>query len=108
MTTTFELEDGEYYYEDAEYSEHAIGLLVNHKLAKPYEVNILYIEGEGCVHLVGHARLHSLSDAITYYTRQIEMWEFHEKCTCKDCPDNQTCKWAWDGYNTDGDCLAMK
>ena len=28
--------------------------------------------------------------------------------TCNDCTDNKTCKYAWDLYNTDGDCLASK
>lgn len=28
--------------------------------------------------------------------------------TCVDCPDNDKCEWAWDLYNTDGDCLALK
>lgn len=28
--------------------------------------------------------------------------------TCEDCPHNDDCEWAWDLYNTDGDCLAMK
>ena len=28
--------------------------------------------------------------------------------TCFRCDDNATCKWAWDPYNTDGDCLARK
>ena len=29
-------------------------------------------------------------------------------CTCDDCEDNKECKYAWDMYNTDGDCLAGK
>jgi hypothetical protein len=28
--------------------------------------------------------------------------------TCWNCSDNGTCPWAWDPYNTDGDCLADK
>ena len=30
--------------------------------------------------------------------------------TCEDCPHNGDgdCEWAWDLYNTNGDCLAMK
>lgn len=28
--------------------------------------------------------------------------------TCQECPHNGTCDLAWDLYNTDGDCLAMK
>jgi hypothetical protein len=31
-----------------------------------------------------------------------------EWTTCFRCPDNATCQWAWDPYNTDGDCLASK
>ncbi len=28
--------------------------------------------------------------------------------TCDDCPSRRTCEWAFDVYNTDGDCLAEK
>ena len=28
--------------------------------------------------------------------------------TCHECPDEKTCKYAWDLYNTNGDCLAYK
>lgn len=28
--------------------------------------------------------------------------------TCKDCEDNNTCPFAWDAYNTYGDCLMEK
>ena len=28
--------------------------------------------------------------------------------TCNRCVDANTCRWAWDLYNTDGDCLANK
>lgn len=28
--------------------------------------------------------------------------------TCDDCPARWTCEWAFDPYNTDGDCLAEK
>ena len=31
-----------------------------------------------------------------------------EDTTCWRCVDNATCKYAWDPYNTDGDCLADK
>jgi len=31
-----------------------------------------------------------------------------ERMTCTTCADNQTCEFAWDLYNTDGDCLAVK
>ncbi len=33
-----------------------------------------------------------------------------EEITCDDCPSAKdgTCEWAWDVYNTDGDCLAVK
>lgn len=27
---------------------------------------------------------------------------------CDDCPDANKCEWAFDPYNTDGDCLATK
>lgn len=25
--------------------------------------------------------------------------------TCSRCPDKETCVWAWDPYNKDGDCI---
>lgn len=28
--------------------------------------------------------------------------------TCEECGDNDTCPFAFDLYNTDGDCLALK
>ena len=28
--------------------------------------------------------------------------------TCNKCEDVNTCKFAWDPYNTNGDCLASK
>ena len=31
-----------------------------------------------------------------------------DKFTCDDCPARYTCEWAFDIYNTDGDCLADK
>lgn len=31
-----------------------------------------------------------------------------DKCTCNDCPDKDHCEFAFDLYNTQGDCLAMK
>jgi len=31
-----------------------------------------------------------------------------ERCTCHTCLSNKTCEFAYDPYNTDGDCLAMK
>ena len=31
-----------------------------------------------------------------------------EDTTCWRCEDKDSCPWAWDPYNTDGDCLADK
>lgn len=28
--------------------------------------------------------------------------------TCDDCPSAVDCRYAWDDYNTNGDCLAVK
>ena len=30
------------------------------------------------------------------------------KCTCTNCPENKSCLYAFDAYNTNGDCLAEK
>lgn len=34
-------------------------------------------------------------------------WEIDE-FTCDKCPDRYTCEYAFDMYNTNGDCLANK
>lgn len=31
-----------------------------------------------------------------------------ESMTCSKCSESGTCEFAWDLYNTDGDCLASK
>jgi len=31
-----------------------------------------------------------------------------ESMTCYKCPEAESCRFAWDPYNTDGDCLAAK
>lgn len=31
-----------------------------------------------------------------------------EDLTCNGCTEVDTCKYAWDYYNTNGDCLAIK
>lgn len=31
-----------------------------------------------------------------------------KNCTCNDCPSRETCEWAYDPFNVDGDCLAEK
>ena len=31
-----------------------------------------------------------------------------EELTCFNCPVNKDCEFAFDLYNTDGDCLALK
>ena len=31
-----------------------------------------------------------------------------EQMTCNGCQDASVCEFAWDPYNTDGDCLASK
>ena len=31
-----------------------------------------------------------------------------EDYTCFDCPHKDTCEYAWDYYNVNGDCLAIK
>jgi hypothetical protein len=31
-----------------------------------------------------------------------------EDMTCNNCPERDTCDLAWDLYNINGDCLALK
>jgi hypothetical protein len=56
----------------------------------------------------------------TRYKMRVEFissWHSHypndlsaPECTCENCPSayDGKCEWAWDLYNTDGDCLAVK
>lgn len=37
-----------------------------------------------------------------------EFGPFPAMMTCDGCRSNDTCKYAFDHYNTDGDCLAAK
>lgn len=33
---------------------------------------------------------------------------YHGRSSCHDCGDKYDCDFAWDAYNTNGDCLAEK
>lgn len=36
-------------------------------------------------------------------------WDMRRRAyTCHGCADVETCEFAWDSYNLDGDCLAVK
>jgi hypothetical protein len=35
-------------------------------------------------------------------------WPADRELTCEDCPSNAECEFAFDPYNTQGDCLALK
>lgn len=35
-------------------------------------------------------------------------WEQGMSFTCDTCEASETCKWAYDPYNTNGDCLGDK
>jgi len=45
-----------------------------------------------------------IEDVGCYYS----MDEEYRQSTCTECVLNDTCEFAWDGYNTHGDCLAEK
>jgi hypothetical protein len=34
--------------------------------------------------------------------------EHMPRCTCYKCGAKDVCEWAWDWYNSDGDCLGDK
>ena len=44
------------------------------------------------------------------YTQWLEekLIDFMKSYTCADCESVTTCKFAFDHYNTNGDCLAVK
>jgi hypothetical protein len=45
----------------------------------------------------------------TYTFEDVAQYEFlEESYTCYVCVDNKDCIYAYDPYNTDGDCLADK
>ena len=46
----------------------------------------------------------SIADAV----RQDFGWLADRRLTCEDCLSNGECEFAFDPYNTDGDCLAEK
>lgn len=50
------------------------------------------------------ALLHSVSDRDDDYYRRVDMKSF----TCTSCNQQSYCSFAFDLYNTDGDCLAEK
>lgn len=50
------------------------------------------------------ALLHDVSYRDAEYFRQIDMKSF----TCSTCSEQRWCAFAFDMYNTDGDCLAAK
>jgi hypothetical protein len=43
-----------------------------------------------------------------YFIKLHNMRRDQKHITCFQCKDNKTCEWAYDHYNTDGDCLAIK
>lgn len=46
----------------------------------------------------------------THYPHVLPTWTNggSQKLTCHNCEFSRNCEWAYDAYNTDGDCLAMK
>jgi hypothetical protein len=51
----------------------------------------------------------SLLQLVSYPLIPAEAFEVaREDTTCFHCEINKDCKFAWDPYNTDGDCLADK
>ncbi len=52
---------------------------------------------------LSNRQVDSMSDEVKH-----ELTEFgstFKYITCDSCMDNKTCSWAFDIYNTDGDCL---
>lgn len=49
-------------------------------------------------------------NSIYPYTKwlQEKLLDFMKSYTCYNCSDLTTCKFAFDHYNTNGDCLAIK
>lgn len=48
------------------------------------------------------------TEADLAYMKEQGWAEKLEDFTCHDCPHKATCEYAWDPYNTGGDCLASK
>lgn len=50
-----------------------------------------------------------IKDAIACeLTLSTNLQEAEREYTCYGCPDEPTCRYAWDHYNLQGDCLAAK
>ena len=47
-------------------------------------------------------------DYVNDIPARVEDFLILEKCTCSKCSGAKTCEYAFDGYNTNGDCLAIK
>jgi hypothetical protein len=52
--------------------------------------------------------LPALSDEFIERMNQFEHYHSGAICTCNECPKEMGCKYSWDLYNKDGDCLAEK
>jgi MoaA/NifB/PqqE/SkfB family radical SAM enzyme len=60
---------------------------------------------EGCDHtLPERLRAKQLQKTRTEVAALFDIEQF----TCDDCPRKHECQWAFDAYNTNGDCLADK
>lgn len=53
-------------------------------------------------------RINQLLPHTTLTRLQLTVIEQKRGITCADCALNDECEFAWDFYNTDGDCLAEK
>jgi hypothetical protein len=58
---------------------------------------------------------YTYGDGTTYYIderlgemRNVKNPHDRKPFTCANCHDKDICKFAWDLYNTNGDCLANK
>lgn len=49
-----------------------------------------------------------LADEVDTLRQQVHAWAELGDCTCVTCEDRHACEFAFDLYNTSGDCLAIK
>lgn len=49
-----------------------------------------------------------LADEVELLRQKVHAWAEFNECTCVTCEDRAECEFAYDLYNTSGDCLAIK
>ncbi|MGN6103518.1 MAG: hypothetical protein ACTHU0_00195 [Kofleriaceae bacterium] len=60
------------------------------------------------VYVAERIQVEPLAGEVDRVVETLHRWAHVVPLTCDDCPHTATCPWAFDAYNTNGDCLAEK